>query len=148
MTEAHLDQKYHSPHHPYIATDPIDGLREMRSRLVADLEVLNAAIGRLEARTEDASFAFGEVTVSSEDLRAAVDAQGLTHRVRLRRIADLVGGRVNVTQAADAMVRLGVSRASKANLMTHLHDLATKSDDWEKVSPGTFRHVGPGPPVD
>ena len=148
MNKVHRSQDYQTSHPMDIpgAADPLEGLRDMRSRLISDLKVIDSAIDRLEARSEDATFAFGEVTVSSEDLRAVIDVQSLTHLSRLRRIADLVGGAVNLTQAANAMVKLGVSKGSKGNLMIYLHDQTTKSGAWEKVSPGTFRYVGPSPP--
>lgn len=48
-------------------------------------------------------------------------------------------GVVNITQAADTLIRAGRSTGKRRNLVSGLHNILSNSDEWEWVSPGNFK---------
>ena len=61
---------------------------------------------------------------------------------RLRCLAEMNNGVVNVTKATEALIESGVTRAKKNNLRPNIHNLLMDDPCWEKVGPGNFKYLG------
>ena len=62
-----------------------------------------------------------------------------TYKEALYEIARMNGGVVNASVAAKLILAAGLKRKGTASPVSSLYQLMSKDDEWEKVSPGTFR---------
>ena len=106
-----------------------------------DIAAVERTMSILEAKTHEP-----EARVTAADI-----AHCQTQRAALREIARLNDGIVRATTAGDLILAAGLSKATRASIMTTIHRYMSQSDDWEWTEPGAFRlktfnPQGPGPP--
>ena len=99
----------------------------------------SAALGRviaiMEARQPQPAARAAGPTASDIDFTGARNVVE-----RLVRIADRSGGVINITKSAEIIIAAGLSRQRKENLRSSIYREVQGHPDWEKVSPGMFRH--------
>lgn len=94
-----------------------------------DIAAVERTISFLEAKTNEP-----EAKVTAADI-----AHCQTQRAALREIANLNDGIVRATSAGDLILAAGLSKGTRASIMTTIHRYMIQSDDWEWTEPGTFR---------
>ena len=52
------------------------------------------------------------------------------------------GNIVNMTKAADTMIRSGRAKGKRRNLVITIYNHFRENDEWKWVSPGNFKFVG------
>lgn len=67
--------------------------------------------------------------------------QGLTHNEALMLIAKENGGTIRPADAKDILIAAGLTKGKPRNVATHVYHLLSRSEQFEHVSPGTFRLV-------
>lgn len=66
-----------------------------------------------------------------------------THTDRLALLAMMNDNRtVNATEAAHLFIALSLTKAKKRHMVANAFQIMDESDQWEKVSPGTFKYLG------
>src|SRR6266540_6594521 len=128
----------------------VNDLLELLQRLRSEEEVLTKEI---EARRADVrgkmlavQTTLGLLTKEERGDRAplptngwAEKLKGLTHEAGLMRLAKENDGLVKVSEARRIFIAAGLARGNPKHVGPHLYHLLTKSEDFERVAPGTFR---------
>jgi len=110
--------------------------QQMRDQLADFDEQIQAITTTLTLLTE------GQEQPLSLSPKATVgDIKSCTsHKVALDRIASIEGS-ANASAAARLLIQAGLSKSKPRNLTSSLYNLMKSSDEWERVSPGTFERV-------
>ena len=67
--------------------------------------------------------------------------RGLTHLEALKAIAREKGGRVSTREARDIFVVIGLTKGKPRNVNSSIHQMLTKSGEFERVSPGVYKLI-------
>lgn len=115
--------------------------RKLEGSIQEQLEKVESRISALETTLDiyEESNRFpskrSKFPVSPEEVRANTRTQ----MEALRFIARHNEGKVNYAQARDILVEARMTKGKSRNVASHLYNLMAESDEWKKVSPGTFR---------
>ena len=109
--------------------------------LFKECEVLEAAIPILESVNANSVC----VTPASRGDSAYIDLSrlpGLPNMYeRLKCLAEMNDGIINVTKSVEALISSGASNAKKNNLRPNVYNMLKDDPDWERIEPGTFKYL-------
>ena len=124
----------------------IETLRSTRDELINNHQV---ALSKIETELHYAEYYYNLAWEHAENTPLPTDINELdftnakTQADKLVQIALTRRDRtLNATDTAHLFMRLGLTNAKKRHIVGRLFQLMDESDDWEKVSPGTFAYRG------
>lgn len=130
------------------STNPaVTAITGLVASLRAEQEHVRQEIDRLEHQIEAALTTLNLLTneedsPNTSERRAGIeDVKGCSsHRAALEKIAS-IDGKANASAAARLLIQAGLSTSKPRNLTSSLYNLMQKSDEWEWITPGTFKTV-------
>lgn len=120
--------------------DRRDALWSEYQTAVQDCATMEQAIGVVQRR---AGSGRGTLPTAAAAFPGSISFDGCGNAVeRLVRMAESWGGTVNCADAADLLIRAGISKGSRSNLISALQkQLTDRHDLWEYVGPRTYRYL-------
>ena len=73
------------------------------------------------------------------DLRRLTQLPNLLERLKC--LAEMNEGIINVTKSVEILIECGASNAKKKNLRPNVYNLLKDDPDWVRVEPGTFKYL-------
>ncbi len=128
--------------------DLVSQLRSQKMALHKQLELIDGDLGALE-RTLNLLYG-NELPNKTDDttqLKFIDDVNSISNARNqmeaIKIIACQNNWMVNATKVSDILIRAGKAKGKRRNLVATIYSMLSNSDEWEKVSPGTFRLVTP-----
>ena len=109
--------------------------------LLEECNKLEAAIPIVESIEVKPAPVLSQVNVNGHhnDLRRLTQLPNLQERLKC--LAELSEGTINVTKAVEILIECGASKSTKKNLRPNVYNMLKDDPDWVKVEPGTFKYL-------
>ena len=111
-------------------------LRDEIEKIDRDLKAVQRTLDLLTG-TNEVEQASSQLKLSMMDV--SIIANTRTQPEALKALAEQNQGIVNVTKAADFLIRAGRATGKRRNLVSSLYTSLRNDDEWEWASPGNFR---------
>ncbi len=109
--------------------------------LLEECKKLEAAISIVESIEVKPEHVLSKTSANGQetDLRRLTQLPNLL--ARLKCLAEMNEGTINVTKAVELLIESGASSAKKRNLRPNVYNLLKDDPEWVKVEPGTFKYL-------